>query len=79
MTGTNPLHLNPLNFSPIGNKCQNGEKNLEDQYSMSSSLICAFLILWVESNAHIQLRTNEEIHTILRIHKMHQKDIMIWA
>jgi hypothetical protein len=31
----------------------------------------------VESNAHIQLRTNEEIHTILRIHRMHQKDIMI--
>ena len=34
--------LNPINFSPIGNKCQNGRKNLEDQYSMSSSLVCAY-------------------------------------
>jgi hypothetical protein len=34
---TSQFHLNPWNFSPIGIHCQNGWKNLEGQYSESSS------------------------------------------
>jgi len=62
-----PFPLNPLNFSPIGNKCQNGWTNLEGQYSMSSSPICAFLIKGVESYALIQKWIFGGNQTILRI------------
>ena len=37
------IPLNPLNFSPIGIDYRNGKKNLEGQYSMISSIKCAFL------------------------------------
>jgi hypothetical protein len=63
----NLIPLNPRNFSPIGIHCQNGQKNLKGQYSESSSIRCSFLIMWVKSNARIQLRILGGNQTILRI------------
>lgn len=69
-----PFPLNPLNFSPIVNNCRNGWTNLEGQYSTSSSLRCALLIKWVESNAPIQWRILGGTQTILRIQRLQHDD-----
>ena len=49
----NHVPLNPLNLSPIDIDRRNGRKNLVGQYSKSSPIKCAFLIIWVKSNTHI--------------------------
>ena len=69
-----PFPLNPLNFSPIGNNCQNGWRILEGQYSKSSSPRCAFLIKWVKPYALIQSRIFGESQTILWGSKIAKKN-----
>ena len=73
----NQIPLNPLNFSPIGIDCRNGKKNLESQYNMNSSIKCAFLKMWVESNAHIHWRIIRGNQTILRIQRLQKDEIIL--
>ncbi len=73
-----PFPLNPLNFSPIGNNCQNGWRILEGQYSKSSSPRCAFLIKWVKPYALIQSRIFGGSQTILWGSKIAKK-ITKWS
>ena len=61
------IPLNPLNFSPIGIDCRNGKKNLERQYTMSSSIK-------VMAIPFMKTRGNQ---TILRIQRLQKDEINI--
>ena len=62
-----PNSLKPLRLLPHWHPLPKWAKNLEGQSSESSSIMCAFLIIWVESNARIQWRILGGNQTILRI------------
>ena len=53
---TKPYSLKPSKSLPHWHRLPKWVKNYEGQYSKSSPIMCAFLIIWVKSNAHIQWR-----------------------
>ena len=53
---TNPYSLKPSKSLPHWHRFPKWVKNWEGQYNKSSPIKCAFLKLWVKSNAHIQWR-----------------------
>ena len=64
----------PSKLLPHWHQVPKWKKKIEDQYSKSSSFTCAFLMIWVESNAHTNLYINWGAQAILGIHRMQQDD-----
>ena len=72
--GSKPCSLKPSKSLPHWHPLPKWVKNLEGQYNKSSPIMCAFLMIWVKSNAHIQWRIDGGDQTILRIQRLHKKD-----
>ena len=65
--------LKPSKLFPHWHRLPKWEEKLEGQYNMSSSTTCAFLKIWVKSNAPIQWRIVGGNQTILRIQRLQKK------